>query len=114
VLKPGGRAVISEPTTLNPFANLYRKTLGPKEWSEITHYFDAARFALLKELFDDTTLDPFYFFGFLSYIWQFSVPASPVFRASLAVTQAIDKTLFTVLPPLRRLAWFKVFSGIKQ
>lgn len=115
VLKPGGRAVISEPTTANPFANLYRATMAPKEWQGLTKYFTPERFGVLEKMFSDSRVDYFYLLGFLAFAWEFGVAAPPLFRLSMAITQPLDRALFAVMPFLReRAAWFGVFSGTKS
>jgi SAM-dependent methyltransferase len=51
VLKPGGVALFVEPMARNPFANLYRRFLGPSEWRTITNYFTEERVAMVRAAF---------------------------------------------------------------
>ncbi|GAB4325903.1 MAG: hypothetical protein Kow0059_22170 [Candidatus Sumerlaeia bacterium] len=113
VLRRGGRAILSEPTGGHPVANLYRRTLAPREWRPLTRYLSATRFAEVGRLFTEYRVDYFYLLGFFAFVWEFAVPSPGFFRVSLAVTQPVDRTLFTLVPALRRMAWFGVLCGVK-
>ena len=112
ILRKDGRMVILEPTTGNPFVNLYRRFLAPKIWAEITRFFGPPETAVL-----DQTLPParrmrmhvFYLFGFFASIFEFGLPNPPLFRFSETLLCAVDGFLFTLVPPLRRAAWFNVY-----
>lgn len=106
VLAPGGRAAIDEPGPGNPFAWVYRHTLGPKVWRSITRYFDGEAQRACFEAIGPGRVRPYYLFSFLAFAFQFGLPNVRLFRASLAVLHAVDRALFAVLPFLRPLAWF--------
>ncbi len=114
ILSVGGRAIFLEPLGANPFAALYRKLFAPKEWQSITRYFDAESAAEVEKAFPGAEARPFYFFGFSAFVWQFKWPRIGLFRFSQALTRLIDRPLFTLIPPLRKLAWFWVFVGQKK
>jgi len=112
ILALGGGAALIEPMKRNPFAWLYRKTLAPREWQGITHYFDedmqwkicASKIAALQ----GTEVKHFYFFSFLAFIFQFAIPARRFFFGLLSVLHANDRGLFSLFPFLKRFAWFGV------
>lgn len=111
-LAPGGRAALIEPTTGNPFVNLYRATLAPKAWRAITRYFTPEIQAIYIQAegvrAPRPAVMPFYLFGFFAFVFQFAFQSAPLFRAALRILKVLDATLFRLLPPLRRLAWFGV------
>ncbi len=114
VLPSGGRFALIEPTTANPFVILYRRLLAPSAWREITHYFTPPMQRLLGQAPGGPWhVRPFYFLGFLAFIFQFARPNLTLFRLSLALLTPVDRLLF-LLPPLRRLAWFGVIEAEKK
>jgi len=114
VLKPGGRAVFIEPMKSNPFAALYRKFLGPKEWKTITTYFDRDRLILLGRPFAKSRVRFFYLFSFLAFFWQFGWKNRRLFRFFTGAMNTLDGFLFRLIPPLRRMAWFAVVTADKR
>lgn len=112
ILALGGGAALIEPMKRNPFAWLYRKTLAPREWQGITHYFDedmqwkicASKIAGVG----GTEVKPFYLFSFLAFIFQFAIPQRKLFFGLLALIHALDRGLFSLFPFLKRFAWFGV------
>lgn len=115
VLAPGGRAVFIEPTAANPFAELYRRFLGPKVWRDITTYFDDERFRRLAAAFarnggpaPRVRLGRVHLFGFFASAFQFTLPHPGLLRASERILGAIDRTVWRILPASRRMAWFGV------
>lgn len=109
-LAPGGRAALIEPQPGNPFAAAYRAVLAPRAWRGITRYFDAEAQAIFCRAVGPVdprrAVEPHYLLGFLAFIFQFGWPRRAWFRAALAVIGSVDRVLFRVIPPLRRLAWF--------
>lgn len=105
-LRNGGTGVFVEPMTRNPFVNLYRKTLAPKIWQTITRYFTQREIDELSAPFGQPTVGHFYFLGFLAFAFQFGVRMPGLFRVALPVFQAVDSVLFSIIPPLRKFAWF--------
>lgn len=110
-LAPSGRAALVEPQPGNPFAWLYRRTLAPRAWREITRYFSAGDQRLLLDRIGGTNVRPFYLFGFLAFAFQYAWPRRGLFSAALRTAGALDSVLLTLLPPLRRLAWFGVICA---
>jgi ubiquinone/menaquinone biosynthesis C-methylase UbiE len=109
VLAPSGVGVFCEPTTSNPFAWLYRRLLGPAEWRTITRYFSRQEEQLVAETFGRVEQQSFYFLAFGAFYWQFGRRRLRRFQRWLRVLHAVDRLLFAVCPPLRRLAWFRVY-----
>ncbi len=112
ILTAAGKLLILEPTIGNPFVNLYRKLLAPKVWSHITDYFGEREAAIvLRTTPPDrgVATKPFFLFGFFASVFEFALPSPALYRISETVLCGLDTLLFTVLPPLRRAAWFKVF-----
>jgi SAM-dependent methyltransferase len=110
VLAAGGRGVFVEPMTGNPFVNLYRRTLAPQVWREITTYFSRAEMDALCTPFARSRKSFHYLLAFFAFVFQFGVRAPFLFRVSLALLTAVDRALFAVCPPLKKLAWFVVIS----
>ena len=108
VLHRGGRGVFCEPTTSNPFACIYRRLLGPREWRSITRYFSKNEESEIAAVFGRVRGESFYFLSFLAFYWQFGRRNLKRFKRHLAALFALDRLLFSIIPPLRRLAWFKV------
>jgi ubiquinone/menaquinone biosynthesis C-methylase UbiE len=106
VLSPGGRGVFIEPRAHAPLVNLYRRTLAPREWRTITTYFTDRESGAVMAPFASGEERRFYLVSFAAFLWQFGVRAPRLFRVSLAVLHALDRALFGLIPPLRRLAWF--------
>jgi SAM-dependent methyltransferase len=111
VLAAGGRAVFVEPMTGNPFANLYRRTLAPQVWRDITTYFAGEQMDAACVPFSRSRRSFHYLLAFLAFAFQFGVRAPLLFRPALAVLSALDRVLFAVCPPLKKLAWFVVISA---
>ncbi len=114
VLKPGGRAVFVEPLAANPFANLYRRFLGPSEWRSLTRYFTQERVERVGEAFGNLSEKRFYFFGFGAFAFQFALSSPALFRLALAGAAPLDAALLRVLPAAWRRAWFVVLSVRKE
>lgn len=113
-LEPRGRAALLEPTTGNPFVNLYRRCLAPKAWRAITHYFDpVAQARVAAGAGASWSVKPFYLVSFFAFVFQFGWPRPAIFRFFLRPLGLVDKILF-LIPPLRRLAWFGVIELRKR
>lgn len=109
VLRTSGRGVFCEPTTSNPFAWVYRRLLGPREWRTITRYFSRADEQIMAGVFGNVRSEGFFLWALLAFYWQFGRRNLKRFRRWLRVLHALDCGLFRLCPPLRRLAWFRVF-----
>ena len=111
-LAPNGRAAFIEPLTGNPFVNLYRRVAAPKIWQEITRYFDHDRLATLRMPFADAMrpvgIRRMYFLAFFATPFNYSLHKPKMYFFLERALLALDKALFTVLPPLRRGAWFAI------
>lgn len=107
-LAPGGRAALVEPQPGNPFARLYRRTLAPKAWREITLYFTPGIQRETLRRIGGGRVEPHYLFSFLAFGFQFAFPHPALFRFALGVLVPADRLLFALIPPLRRTAWFGV------
>lgn len=114
VLSPRGRAVLIEPTVANPLVNLYRALAAPRIWQVITKYFTPASEATLRAAFrrrgHRTTTERLYLLAFLATAFNFALPSPALYRAAERVLLALDSVLFTLLPPLRRRAWFHLLK----
>lgn len=113
-LRPGGRAGLAEPQPGNPFAWLYRRTLAPKAWREITRYFGEGEQRIFLEAVGTGRVVPFYAFGFLAFVFQYAWPNPALFGAALKVLGWLDGALLALVPPARRLAWFGVIEAEKR
>lgn len=113
VLKSGGKAVFIEPLTRNPLVNLYRNTLAPRIWKQITRYFSQEELALVGSHFPRMRVSYYYLFSFLAFFWQFGVRSPRLFRLCLAPVQAFDALLLRLFPFLGRYAWFATIVAEK-
>lgn len=114
VLKSGGIAVFVEPMDLNPFVNLYRMFLAPKEWKTITKYFTPMRFFKLGQFFDKYGGKDFFILSFFAFYWQFKTRNLGLFKKSLRLLYWFDESLTRIFPSIKRLSWFRVFYGRKS
>ncbi len=114
VLKPGGAGFFTEPTTSNPFANLYRTLFAPKEWQEITRYFDASCIQTIRSIIPATKITRFYLTGFLAFFWQFGYRNLALFRLSLNIFKPLDALLFRMGDSFKKSAWFLVIQSTKK
>jgi ubiquinone/menaquinone biosynthesis C-methylase UbiE len=110
VLKHEGTGYFIEPTTGNPFANLYRMLLAPKEWKSITHYFNKHTLATIRETFPRSTTEPFYLLGFGAFIWQFGIRKLSIFKKSLQILGTIDNMLYKLYGRFSSYAWFQAIE----
>ncbi len=106
VLSPDGRAALVEPQTANPFARLYRNTLGPKSWKAITRYFDNEAQNICIGEIGSGEVRPFYLFSFFAFVFQFGWPNLKLFRTTLKLLQPFDRMIFRLIPPMKKAAWF--------
>lgn len=109
VLRLAGRGVFCEPTTTNPLARLYRRLCGPTDWRAITRYFSRVEERIVSDVFGNLRSEGFYLLAFLAFYWQFSRRRLKRFQRWLGVLHALDRALFAICPPLKRLAWFRVY-----
>lgn len=105
-LKPGSCALLIEPMTGNPFANIYRATLAPKIWQRITRYFGQPELGMFRRQFPKFSVQYYYLFSFLAFAWQFGAAVPVLFRFSLTALLTVDRMLFCAFPSCRRNAWF--------
>jgi len=114
VLRLSGCGVFCEPTAYNPFARLYRRFFGPSEWRILARYFSRAEEKVVAEAFGNLRAESFYLLAFLAFYWQFGRRRLRRFRQWLGVFHSFDRALFALCPPIRRLAWFRVYVVEKQ
>jgi len=110
VIKKGGVGVFVEPLRSNPFAAIYRRFFGPRQWRSITTYFDKKRIHTLARPFKKAGVRYFFLFGFLAFFWQFGWRKIGLFKFFLALLCRFDNMLFRVFPSLKHFAWFAVIS----
>ena len=99
-LKPNGVAVFTEPLGHNPFINLYRK-LTPSMRTVDEHPLHMADLRLAGQYFGKVEKRYFHLNSLLAVPFR----RVPGFRGILSTLDAADRALFTLVPPLRPLAW---------
>ncbi len=114
VLKPDGKALIVEPMDANPIVNIYRNTLAPKIWKNITIYFSPKQIQTLYNKLNVTYEKRFYLLSFLAFIFQFGIRVPFLFNLTHAILGPIDRFLFKCFPVLKRYAWFVLICGGKK
>jgi SAM-dependent methyltransferase len=106
VLRPGGRAVLLEPTAHHPLVKLYRR-IGSPYRATAPRYFALADLARLAEPFAAVRHREFYLTAVLSLpLTRWPRLFAPVFR----VLDGLDRLLWRVVPPVRRFAWLTVIE----
>ncbi len=113
ILRAGARSALIEPQPGNPFAWFYRKTLAPKEWIGITHYFTRKMQSVFLDKIGSGATLPYYLFSFPVFALQFALPQKRLFFALLRIANSLDRLLFRILPFLKPLAWFGIIKAEK-
>jgi SAM-dependent methyltransferase len=103
VLRPGARAVFSEPLGHNPLINLYRRRT-PEMRTVDEHPLLMEDLALARRHFDQVDVE---------YFTLFTLGATPLrrrrrFSAALSALERLDRTLFTTIPSAGRYAWMSL------
>ncbi len=105
LLRPGGRAVFSEPLGHNPAINLYRKRTPDERTSDehplLMRDFDAAR-----KYFRNVDVSFFH----LATLAAIPLRSTPPFAGAVRLGDAFDRLLFRVVPAARRYAWLCVIE----
>lgn len=104
-LKPDGVGVFVEPMGHNPVINLYRN-LTPKLRTEDEHPLLFSDITLAKKYFENVVVRYYN----LTSTGAFLFEKTPVFKPILGLLDALDKGLFSILPPIRRWAWYCVIE----
>ncbi len=108
VLKPGGRAVFLEPLDHNPLLNLFRR-LTPWRRTPTEKPLSVAELRFFAEPFATSTHTEFYLLALAAFAL---VPLGNrvLFQAALRTLCNADRTLFRLVPALRRYAWVTVLE----
>lgn len=105
LLRPGGRAVFVEPLGHNPAINAYRRRT-PALRTEDEHPLLASDLELARAHFGRAE---FTYFNLLTLL---AVPlrGTRAFKPALAALQSLDRTIFRLLPAIRKHAWMVLVS----
>lgn len=110
IMKPRARLLAAEPTKYNPVIHLYRY-LTPQlrtDW-EKKHILSLADLRFAKRFFDMENVR----FWHLASLGATPLRSTGLFRAALAVGEAVDEVLLSV-PGVRLLAWKVTFELVKR
>lgn len=113
-LRPGAPAAFSEPTAHNPLVKLYRMTLAPKEWREITRYFTRDEIAVAAAAFVGVRARRYYGLAFLAFFFQYALSSPVWFYRALRVLTKLDNGLEWLWPGFDRHSWFVLITGRKS
>jgi len=113
VLKPGGKVILCEPMKYHPLVNLYRFTLAPREWRDITEYYNFKQLKQLGSHFKIWGHKEYYLLSFLAFYWEFADRNLPWFLKTLDWLIPVDEWIMDNIPWSRKLAWFTVFWAEK-
>lgn len=107
-LSHNGRAAFVEPTTGNPFVNLYRRLGAPGIWASITDYFTTGRIQTLRTPFrrHRSAVGHRCFLAFFASPFNYSLHHPLLFRLVETPLDLLDRALFRFLPFLKKRAWF--------
>lgn len=106
VLKPDGRGLFIEPLCRNPLIRLYRAILAPKQWRDITRYFDRKALAELGKPFGGYRLRPMYLCAAGAFFFQYGLRSLGLWRRAMRLAMRIDRALMRLAPALRAWCWF--------
>lgn len=112
VLRPGGKLVFVEPLSYNPLLNAYRRFCS--DFSNIKpSYITKAKIDFMFPYFPRMTLHHFYFLTML----LFPICKSRLNNAAVTflrrICEMLDNLIFSVLQPVKRLAWMIVVTATK-
>jgi SAM-dependent methyltransferase len=105
VLRPGGRAIFLEPLGHNPAINLYRRRT-PALRTPDEHPLTDGDLKLARSFFAATDYRFYHLFSLAAVPFR----DTRAFDRLLSGLDAVDRTLFRVVPPARRLAWYAVLE----
>lgn len=110
VTRSGGRAALIEPQPGNPLAWLYRRSLAPRSWRQITRYFGRRERAMFLAGWSGPDgrgrVEPYYLISFLAFVFHFGWPCPWLFRLVLNGLNRLERPMLRWVPGLNRLAWF--------
>jgi SAM-dependent methyltransferase len=106
VLRPGGRAIFSEPTGHNPVINLYRR-FTPDQRTEDEHPFVMSDFDIVRRYFGELETR---FFHFTS-LAALALLKTKAFQPTADRLERVDQQLFHRFPSLQRFGWMVVFDA---
>lgn len=127
VLKPGGRAVFAEPLGHNPILNHYRDE-SPETRTPDEKPLLFTDFKILGNRFSNLRHREFHLFTMALYLWfkwgegldpnkvrywKRIIEEAERYRVPFAVLNGMDRILFTIVPPLGRLARMTVIEMVK-
>ena len=107
VLKRGGMAAFLEPLDYNPVLNLFRRmtphrrtpTEKPVRWGQLES---------LAGGFSRWEHQEFYFFSLVAFLWYYGLKNRTLFKSTQKLLQHIDRWLFKLVPPVKKMAWVTV------
>ncbi len=105
VLKPGGFACFLEPLGHNPLINWYRRRTPDRRTAD-EHPLLMRDIRLARSFFGTVDIS----YHILSSLGAVPLWGTPAYRPVLTVATALDSTLFTMLPFLRRYGWIAVIT----
>jgi len=114
VLRPDGRGLFIEPMNRNPIIALYRHWFAPKEWRDITRYFDQWSLDALRGGFGFLRWKPYYLLSAGSFFWQYMLCRPKHFAQSLAFWRRIDRKLTRRFHALEKWCWFAAIETRKK
>jgi SAM-dependent methyltransferase len=102
-MRPQGRAIFIEPLGHNPLINLYRR-MTPQMRTADEHPLRAADLKRFETYFGDVEAHFFH----MSSLLAIPLRRMPGFRYAVKALEAVDRTLFRWVPPVRKYAWMVV------
>ena len=105
ILKNNGRATFAEPLAHHPLFWLGRRST-PKLRTEDERPMAYAELADFGNAFAKTSMGQAFLLAPLAYGLRILPMGEKPFRVAHAILQIVDKVLFTLLPPLRKIAWY--------
>jgi SAM-dependent methyltransferase len=125
-LKDGGIAFFWDPIAYNPLINIYRR-IARKVRTEDEHPLRVKDIKTIRDVFPKVDLEFFWLTSLSVFAWYFISGVDPnkdrywkkILREAdkvswfLKISQAIDRLLFKIIPPLKYLAWNVVIKAQK-
>jgi SAM-dependent methyltransferase len=107
ILRKNGIACFLEPLDYNPIINFFRKHT-PHRRTPTEQPLKMNQLSAMAGHFDKWEHREFMLLSLVAFFWYYGIRIKWLFQATMKMFNSIDRTLFKILPPLRRFAWVTV------
>ena len=107
ILRKNGIACFLEPLDYNPIINLFRKYT-PHRRTPTEQPLKMYQLSAMAQQFGAWEHREFVLLSLVAFFWYYGIRIKWLFQATMKVLNPVDRILFKILPPLRRIAWVTV------